>query len=55
MCGNHYLSKGMTTESEMADAEGSTAMTWMYAIFVSVHLLPRGCKKINLLWAFRMI
>jgi hypothetical protein len=24
-CGNGYLSKGMTTESEVADTEGSTA------------------------------
>ena len=24
-CGNHYLSKGMAIESEVADTEGSTA------------------------------
>jgi hypothetical protein len=24
-CGNHYLSKGINIESEMADTEGSTA------------------------------
>jgi hypothetical protein len=27
MCGNYYLSKGMTTESKKADTEGSTATT----------------------------
>jgi hypothetical protein len=27
MCGNYYLSKGMTTESKMADTKDSTATT----------------------------